>query len=179
MHATITIHPHHGRNEDFDWYYTNFGIKLHLSKIWLWMWLDFSCEAEEQSSPFLSNLGVGELAVCFDIGFDDIFNLCLWVWIGDCVGAESRLSADRVVKLLLISIYNDDANKSMILAWDQIRLPGNVNIKDHNLETKLFYDIFMQYSCTIRLEVISNFLWKLDVKKGSTYLFVQETYQSL
>ena len=49
----------------------------------------------------------------------------------------------------------------------KVRVPG------------VFYDIFMQYSCTIRLEVISNFLWKLDVKKGSTYLFVQETYQSL
>ena len=118
-------------------------------EFWLWPRLVFSCEAEEQSSPFLSNSGVGELAVFLDIGFVDIFSLCLWVWIGDCVGAESRLSADRVVKLLLISIYIDDANKSMILAWDQIRLPGNVNIKDHNLETKLFYDILCIVWCEL------------------------------
>ena len=43
----------------------------------------------------------------------DKFDLCLEVLDDACGGVESRLSADRTPKLLLISIYIGGTNKGM------------------------------------------------------------------
>ena len=48
-------------------------------------------------------------------GLTDKFDLCLEFLDADCGGVESRLSADRALKLLLISIYIDVSNKIMFL----------------------------------------------------------------
>jgi hypothetical protein len=51
------------------------------------------------------------VVVGFPTGLTDKFDLCLEVLEADCGGVESRLSADRALKLLLISIYIDDTNR--------------------------------------------------------------------
>ena len=61
----------------------------------------------------LSKSMVTLVVVGLATGFTDKFDLCLEVLDADCGGVESRLSADRALKLLLISIYNDDTNRCM------------------------------------------------------------------
>ena len=53
------------------------------------------------------------LVVDLATGLVDKLDLCLEVLDDDCGGVESRLSADRALKLLLISIYMYITNRCM------------------------------------------------------------------
>lgn len=66
---------------------------------------------------FLSKSNVDEMVTLVVVGLatvlTDKFDLCLDDLEADCGGVESRLSADRALKLLLISIYIDSTNRCM------------------------------------------------------------------